>query len=216
MAVTATYTNRQICEDALRKIGVLAIDESATADDIATAERALFRLLKGWQNKGANIWVIASQSVTLTTAAEYTLDPVRPLEIMQVNYKASGRETPMLRMTREEYDSLPVKTTTGTPTNWHYDRQREAARLYIWPVLSAASGETLEITYRREIEDVDLNDAADVPAEWYDATVYNLASRLMDEYGINNNRVLQMAMKLEQEALAFDREGSVFFGGYGE
>ncbi|QDP48392.1 MAG: hypothetical protein Tp118SUR00d2C21406231_8 [Prokaryotic dsDNA virus sp.] len=213
MAVTQTYTNNEICEDALRKIGVTAVDEDATAFDIDTAKRALFRLLKSWQNRDLDVWLKSWQTVTLTTAASYTLDPIRPMRIDQVNFKQSNIETPMTRLTREEYDSLPIKTTQGVPTTWYYDRQREAAKLYVWPVLAAASGQSLVVTYIREVEDIELTDAVDVPAEWYDALVYNLALRLMDEYGVQNNRIAQMAMKLEDEALAFDREQSIFFAG---
>lgn len=216
MAVTGTYTNREICTDALRKIGVVALDETATAEEIETARTALDRLLKSWQNRDIEIWTKASQTVTLTTSASYTLDPVRPLSIDNVNLKRSGIETPMCRMTRDEYDTLPDKTSTGLPTQFYYDRQRESALLYIWPVLSSASGETLEITYTREIEDVVLTEAADVPGEWYDAVVYGLASRLIDDFGIGEpkaSRIMQRAAFLEDEALGFDREESVFFAG---
>lgn len=213
MAVTGTYTNNEICEDALRKIGVTAIDEDATAYDIDVAKRALNRLLKAWQNKDADVWLKSWQTVTLTTAASYDMAPVRPLRVDQVNYDNGTSETPMQRLTREEYDSLPIKTSTGTPTAYYYDRQREAAKLYVWPILSAASGETLKVTYTREFEDVVLTDAIDLPGEWYDAAVYGLALRLMDEYGIDNSRIAQMALKLEDEAFAFDREDSLYFAG---
>lgn len=219
MAVTATYTYREICEDSLRKIGVIAKDEGAEADDIATASRAMQRMLKSWQNKDIELFTVASQSVALTTAASYTMNPVRPISVDQVNLKSGGRETPMTRMTREEYDSLPIKTTTGTPTSFYYDRQREAALLYVWPVLSVAAGQTLEVTYTREIEDVSLEAAVDLPGEWYDAAVYGLADRLVDDYNIRDPRATRVAIRaklLMDEALAYDREGSVSFSGYDE
>lgn len=217
MAVTQTYTNLDICTDALKKIGITAQDEDAEAYDIATAKRALNRMLKAWQNKDIEIWTKAKQSVTLTTAASYTMSPVRPLSVDQVNYKnTSGIETPMIRMTREEYDSLPKKNTTGIPTSYYYDRQREDALIYVWPVMASATTESLEITYTREIEDVNLDNVADLPAEWYDAAVYGLAARLADDYNINDARamrVIQRAEQLKDDALSYDREQSVFFAG---
>lgn len=214
MTVTNTYTNRDICTDALRKINVTPIDEEAEADHLLAAKRALDRMLKSWQARGYNLWTASRQSVILTTASVYTLDPVRPLQILNCNFKRNGIETPMQQMTRDEYDTLPQKTTQGTPTTFYYDRQREAARLYIWPVLSAASGETLEISYSREIEDIDLDEAVDVPGEWLDAVVYGLAARLADDFRVTHQMVVQRAERELELALSFDQEGSIYWHDY--
>ena len=217
MAVTQTYTTLEICTAALKKIGVTAQDEDANAYDIDTAKTALEMMLKSWQNQDIEIFTKASQSVTLTTATSYTMSPERPLSVDQVNFKnTSGIETPMIELTREEYDSLPDKDSTGIPTNYYYDRQRENALLYIWPVMASATTESLEITYTREIADVDLSEAIDLPAEWYRAAVYNLAWDLTDDYNISEpraSRVGQKAMKFLDDALGYDREGSVYFAG---
>lgn len=218
MAVTGTQTIRDIVTDALQKIGVADMGSQPEAYETAKAVRALNRMLKSWQNKGYNLWSYASQSVTLTTAASYTMSPARPVRIHSVRLKRSGVETPMQRLTREEYDSLPIKTSTGTPTCWYYDKQREDASLYVWPVLSTAAGETLEITYERELEDLagsgDLNDEIDLPGEWWDAAVYQLGERLADDFAVNlTPQYLMRSQSLLNEALAADREGSVFFGG---
>lgn len=211
MATTDTDTVREVLESALRKIGVVAEDEPMTEDQANAALRAFNRMLKAWQNRGYNLWAVASQSVTLTTAASYTLNPVRPVEILSCRLKRSGFEMPMVRLTREDYDNLPVKTTQGTPTQFYYDRQREAAKLYIWPVLAAAAGETLEITYVREFEDMGINDAPDIPSEWYDAAVYGLAARLADDFRANPGNVVARAEEELRLALAGDREGSLWF-----
>jgi len=214
MSVTGTYTNFDICTDALRKLGIVAHDTTATDDEMATALRALNRMLKSWQNQGLDLWLTASMTVTLTTAASYTLDPVRPLSVDNVRLVRSGIETPMQRLTRREYDELPLKTSTGLPTCFYYDRQREAARLFVWPVLAVAGGQTLAITYTREIEDVVANAVADIPAEWYDATVYGLASRLADDFMVNAPNITARAERELDLAMSFDREGSVFFVDY--
>lgn len=212
MATTDTDTVRELLESAMRKIGVVAEDEAMTADQAMNGLRAFNRMVKAWQNRGYNLWAYASQAVTLTTAAVYTLDPVRPLDIMSCRLKRSGIETPMIRLTRDQYDLLPVKASQGTPTQFYYDRQREAARLYVWPVLAAASGETLEITYIREFEDMGLDDAPDIPGEWYDAAVYSLAARLADDFRVDPGNVVARAEEELRLALAGDREGSIWFG----
>lgn len=218
MATTDTDTVREICTDALREAGIVAIDEESTADEIDVALRHLNRMLKAWQNRGYNLWTVTGMSETATTSASYTLDPVRPHSIVNVRWKnTSGSEIPMTQVTRDEYDSIPNKSSAGTPVQWYFDRQREAAELYVWPVPSAVTTETLEITYNREIEDMGLNDAPDVPGEWYEAVLLNLALRLCNPFGVEPPTMLPLlAGEALKNALADDREASVYIGCAGD
>lgn len=215
MPTTGTSTVREIVQDALRKIGVLSVDEAAEADTYAHALRQLGRMLKAWQNRGYYHFTYTSGTLTLTTAASYTLDPVRPFRIVNARLKRSGIEIPMQELTRDEYDALPQKDSTGLPTTYYYNRQREAAQLFIWPVLATADGETIEYTYEREISDIDGDDEIDVPGEWYDAVVYGLGARLVDDFSIVEplaNRVIARARDEFEAAIASDREASIYFG----
>lgn len=184
MAVTGTQTVRDIITDAMLDLEVGAIGIEAEASLAAHAVRVLNRIMKAWQLDDASpTFLKASQSLALTTAASYSLLPERPIRILSARFKRGGQEIPMIRLTRDDYDTLPVKTTTGTPTQFYYDRQKEDALFYVWPVLSSASGETVEITYEREFEDVDINDTIDLPGEWWDVAVLQLASRLVHAHG---------------------------------
>lgn len=184
MAVTGTQTVRDIITDAMLDLEVGAIGVEAEATLAAHAVRVLNRLMKAWQlDDAAPSFLKASQTLTLTTAASYSLLPERPIRILSARFKRSGQEIPMIRLSRDEYDQLPVKTTTGTPTQFYYDRQKEDALFYVWPVLATAAGETVEITYEREFEDVGINDTIDLPGEWWDVAVLQLASRLAHAHG---------------------------------
>jgi hypothetical protein len=215
MAVTGTKTVRDIVTLALRKASILGIGETAAAEDADAAREELELMLKGWQNMGYNLWTKTAGSLTLTTAASYTLAPVRPMSILSARLKRGSTEMPMSEMSRQEYDELPTKTATGTPTMFYYDRQREAALFYVWPVLSAANSETVEFTYDRELADIsDINDAIDIPGEWWEAVVYNLAARLLETVPLANKpqTIVLRAERLLRDAGAFDREGSIFMG----
>ncbi len=184
MSVTGTQTVRDIVDDALLDLEVGSIGITSGADVVAHAVRALNRVMKSWQLDDASpSFLKASQTLTLTTAASYSLNPERPIRILSARFKRNGIEIPMIRLTRDEYDNLPVKTTTGLPTQFYYDRQKEDALFYVWPVLASASGETVEITYEREFEDVDINDTIDLPGEWWDVAVLQVASRLVHAHG---------------------------------
>lgn len=213
MAITGTMTNLQICKQALRKLGILSIDEEATADDMDHAINALDRLLKGWQNRGYAIWCVTSETVTATTDRTFALTAGRPLDIHSIRLNRSGIETPMLRMDRREYDDLPQKGSTGLPTRFYFDRQRDTGTVYVWPVLSTVTDETFEVTYVREIEDAEPEAQVDAPTEWYEAVVYGLAARLADDYNVSAQNIMMRAEEELRIAEGADREGSVFFIG---
>lgn len=216
MAVTGTKTVRDMATQALRKAQITGYRETPTAEDMDAALDDLNLMLKGWQLEPGLLWLVASQSLTLTTAASYDLSPVRPLRIHSARLKRNGIEIPMVQMTRDEYDTLPDKESTGLPTQFYYDKQREAAKFYVWPVLATANGETVEITYEAEFEDVTDPDAVlQVPGEWWEATLYGLAARLAESF-MMMGAYQMLAPRAEitlDRALAQEREGSVFFAG---
>lgn len=215
MAVTGTFTVSQIVTAAFRKARLVAVDEAVQASDLAHGIQALNWMLKAWQRFHGMSFAVTGGSLTLTTAASYTMSPVRPIRIINARYKGTnGIEIPMVELTRDEYDIISDKTTTGIPTQFYYDRQREAAKLYVWPVLSSATTESVEYTYERELEDISGgSDTIDIPVEWHEAAVYGLAARLCDDYGKDAQVVQMKAEMLLRDILAEDHSGSVFFLG---
>jgi hypothetical protein len=218
MAATGTKTANDIVTAALRKAGITGLGQEPAPEDAAEALSELTLMLKEWQSAGYNLWTKTRGTLTLAAGASQTLDPVRPLRILSARYKASATasELFMQEMTRDEYDRLPVKDSAGTPTTFYYDRQREAAVLYVWPVLAAATGQTIEYTYERELEDMtNIAQEVDVPGEWWSAVVYNLALRMAESVSLDARvQVLTpRAFQLLDDAQGGDREGSVFFAG---
>jgi len=213
MATTLTYTALDAVTEALQLAGITDIAEAANADDADHARKTLRRMLKAWQAKETLNWAVTTMAHTLTTAAAQTLSPVRPVRILHVNYRnTSSNDMPMTKMTREEYDCLSNKSTTGTPTCYYYDRQRESAVLYVWPLMASVTTETLQITYEREMPDFDaLSETLDVPSEVFDAVVVNLADRLT--IGTPQAGAYKAeALALLGDVLAGQNDGSVWFG----
>jgi len=216
MAVTGTNTVRTIVEDALLDIEAGTLGQSATGEAMAHGVRHLSRLMKAWQTMGHFQSLTAEQSLTIVAnTADHTLSPVRPIKILNARYKdTSGNEIPMFQMNRQEYDELPTKTTTGIPTNYYYNRQKESAVFTIWPVKASVTTETIEITYEREYEDItDEDDVIDIPSEAYDAVILNLAARLAHTYGSAERKAM---VKIDAKAaldtwLASDMEEIVRF-----
>lgn len=218
MAVTGTETVRDLIEDALLDIEAHTMGQAMDATQADHGRRALQRMLKAWQvEHGTPYHLVAQQTVTATTSAAHTLSPVRPIRILSARViPTSGNEIPMVELTRDEYDTLPNKTATGIPTQFYYDKQKESAVFYVWPLFSAVTTETFKVTYERETEDIaDLTDVIDIPAEWYDAAVKNLASRLRHAYGKGQRKqdiVIEAKLALDA-ALGAGVDGqSVYWG----
>lgn len=214
MAVTGTKTVRDIVTAALRKAGVTDWSQEPEADEAAVAMSELNLMLKAWQTRGYSLWLASRQSlVPVQGQFQYDLTVVRPLRILSARWKnASGVDLPMRRMTRLEQNELPIKDVQGIPTSFYYDRQREAAKFFIWPAPGPVTTETIRIDYEREQEDIAaLGDTLDLPGEWWEAAVYNLADRMLDTWGQQRPMVTAKAQEYLRLALAHDREDSVTF-----
>ena len=121
----------------------------------------------------------------------YTTRLGRPLDIIDARLRdQDDLDRRMTRISREDYMAQPDKTTESQPLHYFYDPQLTNGQLYIWPEPSNMK-ERLKITYRRSIEDFDdADDNPDLPQEWLEAIVYNLAVRLASAFGMSQ-KVLQ-------------------------
>lgn len=230
MAVATTTdhstTRDTLIKDALIECHVIAIDETPTASQVTHADRVLNDMIKHWQVQGYNLFRRERDTLTLVAAKGTDANPYlfgtggaaadgqdyRPLRIENMRFKDSaGNERPMTHISRDEYDRLPDKDSTGEATLFHYDPQRDPAKLYIWPVLKSGGSGTLVYTYQRAIYDFDVAaDEPDYPQEWFETLKYGLAARLAPVYypadGLMMQRLMSVAGQKLDESAAFDKE----------
>jgi hypothetical protein len=224
-----SLTVADLIAEARRKIGVHSDEEPLEAQDLQTAMKTLNLMMKAWQAEGVMTWTYTEGTLALAQGdADYAFGSggaftTVPVDILDMRINRGGNDLPMCRMSREEYFCLPNKTTQGYPTQWYYDRQRQGGTLYVWPVPDATAG-TLKFTYRRPIMDLDAgpNDF-DIPQEWFDAVVYNLADRLAENYGLSNTptgqKVTAKAIQSYQMVKNFDTgegRGSLLITPFGD
>jgi len=211
-------TVRDLITDALLDLEAATMGQAVGATEAEHGRRALQRMLKAWQlEHGTPFHLVAEQTVTASTTGAYTLFPVRPLRILSARVVTGGVEIPMIELTRDEYDSLPNKAATGIPTQFYYDKQKVLAVFRVWPLFSSVSSETFKITYERETDDIaSIDDIIDVPPEWYDAVVKNLASRLRHAYGKGKRKadIVAEAYRALNDALGSGVDGQSVYWGY--
>ena len=213
-----------IIKDALIETHVLAVDETIANTDskYIHANRVLNDMIKHWQVQGYNLFRRSRDTLTLVAAQGTDANPYqfgaggdktyRPLRIENMRFQdSSGNERPMTHISRDEYDRLPDKDSTGEATLFHYDPQRDPAKLYIWPVLKSGGSGTLVYTYQRAIYDFDVaGDEPDYPQEWFETLKYGLAARLAPVYYPADALMMQRLQSVAGEKLAesasFDKE----------
>ncbi len=213
-----------LIHDALIECHVIAVDETIANTDskYVHANRVLNDMIKHWQVQGYNLFRRSRDTLTMVAAQGTDANPYqfgtggdktyRPLRIENMRYlDSSGNERPMTPISRDEYDRLPDKDSTGEATLFCYDPQRDPAKLYIWPVLKSGGSGTLVYTYQRSIEDFDADaDEPDYPQEWFETLKYGLAARLAPVYypadALMMQRLQAVAGQKLEESAAFDKE----------
>lgn len=151
----------------------------------------------------------------------YATNLIRPLRVEEArSYDFDdARDTPVRIMSRNEYFGLPSKTSTGTPNGVFYDPRggaNNSGYLYVWPVLSSVDS-AIKFTFMRPIQDFSAaGDTPDLPQEWIDTLVFNLAVVMAPEYDVAPEKFMmlqQLANQFLDDLKAWDREPeSIFFG----
>lgn len=207
-------TGNSLVTEARAVLGISATEEPLTAAELTEGLRALNMMLKAWQAEGVMCWTLTEGQLTLVASqASYSFASggdftTVPLDMVDIRIRRNSTDLQMTEMSREEYFALPNKTNTGYPTQWYYDRQRSSGTLYVWPAPDTTAG-TLHFTYRRIIMDIDDGTQdIDLPQEWHEAIVYNLARRFISRYGpidpVTAGDVREIAMSSYSTVKSFD------------
>lgn len=226
---TTTYTvNRdEVIANALRKCGVLAEGQTATPEQVTNSAQDLNALLKFYATKGWLLFVYEWISFTCVSGdLDYTIGPSganvtanRPIRIGNAfvrNTSAGDYDTPMVQLTRQQYDLLSPKDVPGVPNSYYYDPARDTGIIYLWPVPNATNYD-IHINVQRHIEDItSATQNFDVPQEWFLPLFWNLAAEIGVDYGVTERQMQRIEAKAEYYLkevadFAVAEEPSVYF-----
>jgi len=209
---TFSNTARDYVTQALLENGIIAIGEEP---DAAELDACLFRfnaMLKSWSAKGLS-W---KQETVTQAGVAATATITLPAYVREVNgcryVESDTNERAMGRWERDDYMILPNKAAVGTPTIYYVDRNTGAITLYVWPVPAATFSLKLDID--RIIETItDASQTLDIPEEWTECVMANLAMRCCNLFGEQPSQELaQRAAMLEREMFDAWRPASYFMG----
>jgi hypothetical protein len=143
--------------------------------------------------------VVLAAGLTANAATDnhvyaFTTNLPRPLQVVEAQLRnADEIDIPVQIISRQEYQDLPNKSSTGVVTQIYYNPQRDKGYLYTWPVSDTANSRLIFTAYL-PLEDFDAaGDTPDFPQEWYDPLAFNLAVELAPMYGVVGDEKLELA-----------------------
>ncbi len=159
---------------------------------------------------------------TQTNAFAYATKIVRPLKVpgaRQIFYQGgqSGpRLTPMSVLSRKKYMNLPQPDDPGISTQYFYTPQLVSGEFYAWPNPQNANFGARLTWYRPLMDLTTPANTADLPQEWVNGLMWNIAKEMAPEFDCPPQRwamIQQMAAEKRDLIQGYDREPEpVLFG----
>lgn len=211
---TASFlvTRDDVISAALRSLKVISIGETPQTEDFTNCAFALNTLVKElnienyfpWTFQNVSVPFVASQAGYTIAESGANVTNTRPIKVLHA-WRRDGStpaiDTPMSRMSKQQYDQLTPKLQTGVPTNWFYDAQIgsavQLATWYVWPA-------PLDTTYtgilaiQRSLYDITSSTQnLDVTQEWFSTMRWILADEVASEYEVDLETLAYVSKKAE-------------------
>ena len=193
-------------EEAFERCGL----EVRTGYDMKTARRSLNLMLAEWANRGLNQWTIKNRSVTMVAGTgNYTLD-ADVIDVLSVVVRRDGTDYSLERLSRDEYLSIPNKTTQSRPNQFFLDRQNTPV-LKLWPVAENSTDVVIYDCLTR-MDDADTyTNTVDMPFRFYPCLAAGLAYYIAMKRAPNRIQLLKAVYEEEFErAMQEDRDRASF------
>jgi hypothetical protein len=206
MSSVFNVTRDQVIQLALRKLGVLEIGSTPDPETIANASLALNLFIKQMATQGLKIWKVNELALPLTAGkTTYTIGPVtvapttdldtaKPLKVIQAwirNISVTPYiDTPIQLLSKQEYDVLGSKYSTGVGNSLYANVRRDTTELnlYLTPDSFTATNYVLYFVCQQPMDDINTgSQTPDFPTEWMNTLVWNLADQLAIEYSVPVN-----------------------------
>lgn len=184
---------------ALKKVGVLGVGQTAAAEDIQDAFTELNMMLAQWAVKRNVVHQILDVGIPSTGQQTYTVGPggdynmPRPSKIVGA-YARQETNPPIdyplqVLPSMTDYVRIPTKTIASLPSTVYYDPQFPLGVLHVWPV--SVVGYSVHILALSPLARFETPyDDINLPPEYEEALMYNLAGRLFPSYGMPENQTV--------------------------
>jgi len=193
-------------EEAFERCGL----EVRTGYDLKSAKRSLNIMLAEWANRGLNAWTIKQRTQALTANDGIYDLSTDIIDVLSLVCRRDGTDYSLERLSRDDYLSIPNKTTTGRPNQFFLDRLTTPI-LKLWPVPEHATDVIIYDALTR-IDDADTpTNTLAVPFRFYPCLAAGLAYYIAVKRAPNRVQILKGLYDEEfDRALSEDRDRASF------
>ena len=137
-------TGAILVQDALCQRGILADNVAPTSDQLAVGLRFLNRMLRSWGQETEMVYVISSETFTMTPGVATYLTSLfasgngRPNAIDSLTLVLSNVTYPCTLIDNQTYNDITYKSTQAVPTMCYYDANFPDATFHFYPTPYAA------------------------------------------------------------------------------
>lgn len=227
---TLTVSRDDIIKAILRKLEVIGEGETPSTEDYTNCAFGLNLMLKAWEREGFYLWKTTEILVPLIsgnntyqigdtatgTGAVVTNRPIRLANESCFIRDANNNDLPITVFSRQEYNNLSAKSTSGVTNVIYYDPQLTNGIIKTYPTPNDST-RTLHLVAQIPVYDFTTgSETLDMPQEGYQAVVYGGADEMQLEYpGLSPQKISAITQRAEtykaQLADWSQEETSTFF-----
>lgn len=186
-----TYTASKIIKRAMRLIGVLAAGEAPESDEYNDALFAWQEMYDSWSAISSLPPVPSEATHTLVVGtADYTIGPtgdivrVRPTDILNVLVRRDNNDWPVMPVTRDAYYNVFQKSLSERPTGYLFEQTDDDCKIRLTSLPEYAYTMVMYVLDPFTAPTA-IDDDVGMQPGYLEMIVYNLAEKLMPEYGIS-------------------------------
>tara|TARA_R100001369_G_scaffold46032_1_gene72348 strand:+ start:209 stop:877 length:669 start_codon:yes stop_codon:yes gene_type:complete len=193
-------------EEAFERCGL----EVRTGYDLKSAKRSLNLMLAEWANRGLNQWTISQRTLALVEGTGVYALGADVIDILSMVVQRDGTDFSLSRLSRDDYLSIPNKTTESRPNQFFLDRQVTPS-LKVWPV-PENSTDVIYYNALTRMDDADtFINTVDMPFRFYPCLAAGLAYYIAVKRAPQRVQLLKAMYEEEFErAMTEDRDRASF------
>jgi len=184
---------QEIIQESFERIGKMI----RTGYELRSARRSLNLLLSEWTNRGIHIWKVKNYTQNLVANTTTYTAPSDCSDVLEAVFRNGDTDTTLNKISRSEYEAIPNKNSTGTPSQYYVKRNLSnvVISLYLTP---GTTDTQINYNYIARIEDAgSYTNTPDAPWRFLPALTSGLSFYLAQKY--MPQRTQEMKLYYEDE-----------------